>query len=445
MVLISLTASHHELDLESLEQLTSGADSLGEAIVRDCNVVTGAVVLSTCNRLELYLEVSDQNIIKYGEWVKHSFERTAELIARHSNVEVEKAKQSFTVRQGYEVAQHLFTVASGIDSMVIGEREIAGQVRRSLEQARTKKTTTAKLERLFQKASQTSKKVAYQTQLGADGRSIVSVALGLAEKHIPPWGQSKALIIGSGAYAGASAVALRNRGCRDITVYSPSGRGKKFATQRSLQLASDLVTAISESDVVISCSGTSGPGLHYILQRAAISQARQSLAENLDAALTQIYPLVILDLALHRDADPAIADIDQVMLLDLATVRANLPHVSCEPITLAQEIVHHAVREYADNETMRTADTVIIEIRNRIQFELQIELHRSQKLFRNPEDFEVHKKSLQRFSAVMLHKAILRIRAAARTGQPLGEVAAEAAQIYSLRFKDPKSTYMVGA
>lgn len=442
---MSLTASHHELDLEALEQLSTSAHSMGTSAVQACEMITGAVVLATCNRFEVYLEVADAEAPTESD-LHHASEQVAGLIAAGSGVSVEATRSAFTVRSGPAVAEHLFAVASGLDSMVVGEREIAGQVRRALDSAHSEGTTSAQLERLFQRASRTSKKVSQLTHLGADGRSVVSVGLDLAEAAIPPWRQTRAVIVGTGAYAGASVAALRARGCNDVSVYSASGRAELFAQARGIRAAPDLVTALSDADLVVSCSGAGArrsllagatesmdegavpddaESLEYILHTAAVLTARDRAAERVGEHMPP-RPLVILDLALHRDVDPRVGDIDHVLLMDLSTIRAHVPAIGSAPVQLAQEIVTEAAAEFVDHEAIRAADRIIVSLRERIEVEVDAEIARTARSFSTPADAAAHAKSLRRLGGTLLHRAISRIREATRAGVPLDEIDADA-------------------
>jgi len=426
---------------------------MGTSAVRTCEMITGAVVLATCNRFELYLDLADgaARSAVPGTLTErdlaHAADEVARLIAVESGVSQEAARSAFTVRSGADVTRHLFTVAAGLDSMVVGEREIAGQVRRALDSSHAEATTSPRLERLFQSASRASKRVAHTTHLGADGRSVVSVGLDLAEASIPPWRQTSAVIVGTGAYAGATVAALRARGCADISVYSASGRAEQFARDRGVDAVTDLVAALGEADLVVSCSGAgrrdrTGTGLpsddptalRYILETAAVVAARDDAAVRAgDDAPAR--PLVVLDLALHHDVDPGVGDIDQVLLMDLGTIRSHAPSTSSLPVRAAREIVAAAVVEFSDGETMRSADAVVVGLRDRIALEVEAELARSASSFSTPADLAAHEKSLRRFAATVLHRGITRIREAARAGEPLDEVAEDTATVLSMRWK----------
>ncbi|MFD6031088.1 glutamyl-tRNA reductase [Cellulosimicrobium funkei] len=372
MALLSLTASHHELDLDALERLSTGAHSIGGSAVAACDVITGAVVLATCNRFELYLDVDAP---LDGTGVQHATEHVARMVAEASGVEVAEALASFRTRAGTEVAEHLFAVASGLDSMVVGEREIAGQVKRALETAHADGVTSSTLELLFQTASRTSKKVSTQTTLGGAGRSVVALGLDLAAAELPPWPQVRAVLIGTGSYAGASLAALRALGCDDVRVYSQSGRAEEFAAARGVEAVTDLVVALEDADLVVSCSGARGralaadaarPGperreqaIEHVLDAAAVVRARERAAVRAgDEPVAR--PTVVLDLALHRDVDPRVADVEGVLLYDLATLAAHSPSIASELVTQARTIVDEATRAFEETRLGRAADTAVV-------------------------------------------------------------------------------------
>ncbi|MEV0949987.1 glutamyl-tRNA reductase [Promicromonospora sp. NPDC050249] len=408
MVLLSLTASHRELDLDALERLSTGSSSVGRVVVGSCGPVAGAVVISTCNRFELYLDVDAP---LSGDSVRHATRHVAELVARSSGVTGDVAARSFTVRTGPEVTEHLFAVASGLDAMVVGEREIAGQVKRSLAEAREQETTSKTLELLFQTASRTSKRVGTDTELGAAGRSVVALALDLAERELPPWDGARAVLIGTGSYAGASVAALRARGCDDIRVYSQSGRAEAFAESHGVQPVDSLVEALADADLVVSCSGARGraaaaqaespderlsamvagnlggstvlPGLvtengpeaslGHVLDAAALVRARERAADRAGDE-PEPRPLVILDLALHRDVDPGVADVEGVLLFDLATLKAHAPAVAHDVVAQAQRIVDTAARRFEETRLGREADAAVVALLDEAEVRVAAEI-----------------------------------------------------------------------
>ncbi|MFC7878136.1 glutamyl-tRNA reductase [Isoptericola sp. NPDC057391] len=385
MVLLSLTASHRELDLDALERLSTGSGSVGRVAVGSCGPVQGAVVISTCNRFELYLDV-DAPV--HGDAVRHTTRHVAALVAAGSGVTEEVAADSFTVRTGPEVTSHLFTVAAGLDSMVVGEREIAGQVKRALAEARADGTTSKTLELLFQTASRTSKRVGTRTELGAAGRSVVALGLDLAGRdvagrdvpqgradHDGSWRGVRTVLIGTGSYAGASVAALRARGCDDVRVYSRSGRAELFAESHDVEAAPDLVEALADADLVVSCSGARGrrpdgtagtvgdgqaeASLEYVLDAAAVVRSRERAAAAAGEE-PEPRPLVVLDLALHRDVDPRVADVEGVLLYDLGTLKAHAPATAADVVDRARRIVDDAAADFEETRLGRAADAAVV-------------------------------------------------------------------------------------
>lgn len=391
MVLLSLVASHRDLDLSVLERLSADSRAVGQQIVTGWPVVSGAVVLSTCNRFEVYLEIADATDV---DTARHA---AATVIAGQSGYRVPQVVEALEPSTGTAVVEHLFSVASGLESMVFGEREIAGQVRRALTAARREGTTTSALEALFQAASRTSRAVGSRTGLGAAGRTVVSVALDLAEQHLPAWHRLRCLLIGTGSYAGASLAAMKARGAAQITVYSASGRAGQFAAQRGVAAATaDLATALRDVDLVVACSGSSGA----LLDAALVSRVR--MGQGTDAP-----PLAVVDLALRHDVDPDVGDLPGVRLVSLSTVAEHAPHEHSGPVTAARAIVAEQAVTFESDRRTRDWDPPVVAERRRIMAELAAA---SAGLD------ERGARDLRRRVRADMHEPTVRARAAARVG-----------------------------
>ena len=224
-MLICLSASHKNAAFDVLERLSVNAEHAAPRILGGHDALKGAVVVSTCNRFDAYLDLDTPE----GASPVDALHGAIRAVGTVAGLEPEELRSTFDFVHGNALAGHLFAVASGLESVVVGEGEIAGQVRRSLEQARSEGTTTTELERLFQRASQTSRRVKNETGIGSEGRSLVRLALDLAESRVTDWAQTSVLLVGTGRFAGASLAALRDRGVTDVRVYSPSGRAARFA------------------------------------------------------------------------------------------------------------------------------------------------------------------------------------------------------------------------
>jgi len=307
----SFVASHRIIDLTTVALLSNGAASIPELFRTETaqNLgVTGTIVLATCNRLEIYVQLS------VAEHLGPVSDMLYAEIAQKSELDAELIADSFEIYENLEAAKHLFTVASGLESAVVGEREIAGQVRRALASAQEEGTVPGELVQLFEHAAHTARQVGQHTTIGSQGRSIVSVALDLADAVAEKdWKTRRALVFGTGAYAGATIAALRERGCEDIWVNSRSGRAPEFAAKRDVRAVpkGETYKAMEQADVIVGCSGGSDP-----LSPAEIPPGHHT----------------ILDLALSRDFDPAIADLLQVELITLESVRLAAPEETEEAV-----------------------------------------------------------------------------------------------------------------
>ncbi len=355
---MSLIASHRDLDLDVLERLSAGAHSVGRTVAASGAAPTGAVVLATCNRFEVYLEVDDP------AQAPTAIAATTEVIAQATSIAVRDVATTLQVLEGPEVPVHLFSVASGLESMVVGEREITGQVRRALATARSEGTTSSGLERLFQTASRASRDVGTRTGLGAAGRSVVGVALDLAEPALPAWPSVRTLLVGTGSYAGASLAALRRRGCADVRVFSPSGRATTFAVSRGVSPVHDggLAEAIGTSDLVVACSGTVG----RVLDAELVARTWAATG----------HPLVIADLALRNDVDPAVGRLPGVRLINLETIRRHAPEEHSAPVELAHELVAAAAEDFEAAARARELEAAVVVERHRVLADLEAEARR---------------------------------------------------------------------
>ena len=248
-------ASHHTVDLTTVAALSAGASGVPDVLAGEMTRqlgVKGAVVLATCNRLEMYVQL---HVSAHVPMVR---ELIVDSIAHTSGLDKELVNSSFDVYADDEATRHLLTVASGLESAVVGEREITGQVRRALAVAQAKAQEDGvplpgELVQLFEHAAHTARQVGQHTALGAQGRSIVSVALDLADEVAEKdWSTRRALIFGTGAYAGATIAALRDRGCTDIWVNSRSGRAAEFAAKREVSAVpvDGMEQAMASADVI---------------------------------------------------------------------------------------------------------------------------------------------------------------------------------------------------
>jgi glutamyl-tRNA reductase len=398
---VCLTASHRNAPFELLEKLSTGASTVAGTLVREKDAVAGAVVLATCNRFEAYLDVDEPRVGDRSSGV----EAVLDVVSASSGIPTDELRDRVAVLGGDDVVDHLFAVSSGLESVVVGEGEIAGQVRRALEKAREEGTTSSDLERLFQRAAHTSRGVKARTGLGSAGRSMVRLALDLAESRLADWAELRVLLVGTGAYAGASLKALRDRGVGDVTVYSPSGRAHRFATREGVAavMADGYLGAIAESDLIVTCSTSAD----YVLTAEQIAASRQ-LRE--DGTFRQL----VIDLGLPRNVDPEVTGVRGVQLLDLETISLHAPLTQLNAADDARQIVDAAADEFRAAAAEAEVKPAVVALRSHLFGILDAEIQRARSRGDSSERTEA---ALRHLVGVLVHTPSVRARELARDGE----------------------------
>jgi len=301
--------------------------------------------------------------------------------------------------------------------MVVGESEIAGQVRSSL-QAYSEQAGPA-LHRLFRMALGTSKSIANATALGAMGRSVASVALDLVETRHGHLAGRRALLVGTGAYAGVVTADLIRRGAQ-VFVYSSSGRATAFAQTHPVNPVGDdrLPDALALAQVLVACSGRG--------RRANRITARQVS----DARAASVGPLPVVDLALARDVSPELAMTPGIDLIDLDVVGEHAPTDHVESLHRARELIDEAVDDYLRTERARLADPAILAVRAYVN---QIVAHEidSVTAHGSPDEAAAVRRSLRRVANAVLHQPTVRAAAAAQDGD-LGEFTSALERVFGI-------------
>lgn len=332
-MLLAFVASFRNRPLAAVEHLALATPGVAEDLVAD-GVATGAILVSTCNRVELYLDAPDAALAQ---------DAVTAAASRRALLTADAAVDAFEMMGEAEAVSHLFSVAAGLDSMVIGEQEISGQVRKALKAAQAQGTARGQVTRLFERAIRASRDVAAATGIGTSGRSVTSVALDLA-RRTAEFRDARVVLVGTGQFAAAGVNALRASGAHVVGVFSPSGRARDFGELYGIEPlgVAELSEALTEADVVYAASGGEG----VVISAGMLAAARAG----------RPWPLTVIDLALHRDLEPAVAQLAGVTVVSLDDVRAHAPRESPAALSSAVEIVKAAADDFtAELSTRRTA------------------------------------------------------------------------------------------
>lgn len=388
MTIHVLSADHRYAPLDDIARL-SGAADLGPTLMRSMPHARGVMVLRTCNRVTIYVDAAaSANPRTLKDAVEHEL-----AAASHTPREDVRLRHLW----GRDGLVDLFSTAAGLESMVIGEREIAGQMRRAARAAWEDGTLSCDLGRAAERASATSRRVATETGLAGAGRSVVAVGLDMAAAHLGPWADASVLIVGTGAYAGATVSALNALGASDVSVYSTSGRAREFAQGRGIGWvsAADLPSALECADLVVTCRGLGSP----VLTRDMAAQAG---------------PTVVLDLALMRDTESSVASLSNVTLIDLPTIQASVPAADADALTRARAIIDEEVTSFERGLGARSMDPVVRHLRSRVFRIVEEEIDR---LGEAPLSTDDAARALRHLAARLIHNPTVMARRAGEESQ----------------------------
>ena len=396
MLRVPVTAvgiSHHLVPLEELATLSRVSGDITETL-DGSPALAGRVVLSTCNRFEVYV-------------VSESFHAGIEAVLGAIRDALGDAGSDlagrFEVYAGHAAVQHLMEVASGLDSMVVGEDEIIGQVRDAASKAHGH--TTSSLQRLFDAALATGKAVSTETDLGAAGRSLAAVGLALVERRHFPLAGRKALVVGTGSYARVVTAALARLGCVDQSVYSPTGRAAQFAATHDVTpvTRAEFPAALAVTDLLVTCSG--GEKSAPVLSAAVLAAARGP-----ESAL-----LPVLDLSLTGNIDAEAAHLLKVDLINLEEIGAHAPAEQAAAVVAARDLVTRGVETYLHLESGRAATPAVIAIRAYVSQFIEREIEAAARRY-DADTAAAVARSLRRVANSLLHTPSLKAAELARTG-----------------------------
>jgi glutamyl-tRNA reductase len=306
MSVLIVGMSHNSAPVPVLEQVARDSEGALKLIrdVIDNEHVVEATVLSTCNRIEVYSEV---------DRFHGSVEAISRMLLASSNDPIDSLVPHLYVHYDDAAVSHLFHVASGLDSMVVGESQILGQTREALRVGQESATVGPALNSLFQQALRVGKRSHAETDIDRAGPSLVASALEEAAEHLGRSSGLRGLIVGAGAMAALSAATLSRAGAESIVIANRTPmHARRLADQyagRAISL-DEVGAELASVDVVISCTGATG----VVLNADSLRAARGADAD----------PMVVIDLALPRDVDPAVADEPGIKLIDLAVLAADL-------------------------------------------------------------------------------------------------------------------------
>lgn len=343
MTLLVVGASHRSSPLGLLEQVAVVAADpvqVENAVAAD-PAVNEVLVLATCNRVEFYIDTT-----RFHAGV----DAVAAALSSGTGVDLDELGEHMYAHYDAAAVEHLFTVTAGLDSMALGEAQILGQVRQAYGRARADGNAGRLLASVVEPALRAGRRARSETGLDRLGNRMVDAALDQAELLVGPLGGASAAVVGAGGMAGLVGATLVRREVGGLNVVNRSvERAERLASGLGGAVAglADLPALLASHDVVVSCTGAVGHVIHLDAVRTAV-EARAGR------------PLVLVDLALPRDVDPAVAGLAGVTVLDLADLGRELAGTGIPEADLARDIVAQEVAAWRlSREAAAVAPTVV--------------------------------------------------------------------------------------
>lgn len=403
MHLTCVGLSHHTAPVEFREQLSFSGSKLRAGLehLRPANAepplnIHEAIILSTCNRLEIYVlsQDAETGVVQISRFLS-DFHRVPEsAFAPH-----------LYIHQDDDAALHLFRVAAGLDSMVVGESEILGQVKRAHETARGQGAAGQFLSALFEKAVRAGRRVRHETAINERPASVPSAAVELAHEQRGTLEGATVLVVGAGDMGALTAKALMKHGTDGIVVSNRS-------YPRAVQLANEwdgcavtfdrLTEAMEEADIIISATGAPHPIIKYDM----LAQVMARRAHR---------PLLIIDIAVPRDVEPAVGGIAGVNLHDIDALRgrvdSNLAQRIAE-IPMAENIVAEEAGHFMAWFYARDVVPTIVDLRNQAEAVREAEVNRALQQLHDLSDQEreIIERLSRRIINKLLHEPTVRLK-----------------------------------
>jgi len=411
--------SHRSAPVSVLERVAvadSERPKLLEELLRSPRI-SEAMLVSTCNRVEVYAVV---------DAFHGALTDVGEVLARHADTEVNELTKHLYVRYSESAIEHLFTVASGLDSMVVGEQQIIGQIRAAYAAADAQQAAGRTVHELAQQALRVGKRVHTETGIDSAGASVVSVALQRAATALGSADLTgrRAVVLGAGAMGGLSVALLQRAGVTELVVVNRT-------PERAVHLAStavasgmtargigadELPAVLAATDVLVTCTGAVG---------AVVTLAQAHLA--LAARPAGSGPLVICDLGMPRDVEPAVAELPGVVLVGLESLqRAPEAAAATRDTEAARSIVAAELATYLASQRSAEVTPTVTALRKRAAEVVEAELLRLETrlpLMARTDRDEVAR-TVRRVVDKLLHAPTVRVKQLASS--PGGDTYAEA-------------------
>ncbi len=390
MKIVVIGLNHKTADIELREKLAFNGPRLEEGLlkIREIPGIRESVIISTCNRVEMYLNANDSG---------KAYESIKDFLAGFFDIQRESLDTALYVYDEMKAVKHIFRVASSLDSMVVGEPQILGQLKEAFEAALGKKTTGVLLNRLLKKSISVAKRVRTETRIAENAVSISFAAVELAKKIFTDLSGKSFMLLGAGEMAELAAKHIISNGVRDIVVANRTyERGRELAKEfngRAVKFE-DFLHEMVHSDILICSTGAQ----NYVLLK---NQMQKVMKERKNK------PVFIIDISVPRNIDPEINDLNNVYLYDVddlqGVVDTNILERQKEA-KKAEDIIEEEIETF--RKWLSSLDSVptVIALREKAESIKKEELERL--INRLPDIGEKERKAIENLANSIINKLI---------------------------------------
>ncbi|KZM70840.1 glutamyl-tRNA reductase [Nocardia terpenica] len=418
MSVLLVGISHRSAPVAVLEKVAVTDDDRPKLIDRllASQHIAEVMIVSTCNRVEIYAVV---------DAFHGGLAEVGDLLAKHANLPLAELTRHAYVRYSEAAAEHLFAVASGLDSMVVGEQQVLSQIRTAYAAADAQQAAGRTLHELAQHALRVGKRVHSETGIDKAGASVVSVALDRARGLLGDLTGRTGVVVGAGAMGGLAVAHLARAGIgRIIVVNRTFERARRLAhtavtmhgAEATARDLSGLVEAMADADVVLTSTGAVGAVITLADAHRALHSSRRDGRQ-----------MVLCDLGLPRDVDPAVAGLPDITVIDMETLQRDPAAGAAAGDTVAaRAIVAEELAKYLAGQRMAEVTPTVAALRQRAAEVVEAELLRLDSRLpglADPDREEVAR-TVRRVVDKLLHAPTVRVKQLAST--PGGDTYAEA-------------------
>lgn len=309
MTLLALGINHKTAPVSLRERVTFSPESMDQALnsLLQQPLVQGGVVLSTCNRTELYLSVEQQ---------ENLHEQLTAWLCNYHKLSPDDVRQSLYWHHGNDAVRHLMRVASGLDSQVLGEPQILGQVKKAFAESQRGQSLSSELERLFQKSFSVAKRVRTETEIGASAVSVAFAACSLARQIFESLSELHVLLVGAGETIELVARHLREHQVKHMII---ANRTRERAQSLASEVGAEVITLpeidarLADADIIISSTASPLP----IIGKGMVERALKTRRNQ---------PMLFIDIAIPRDIEPEVGKLSNAYLYSVDDLQAIIQH-----------------------------------------------------------------------------------------------------------------------